>query len=127
MKIVPQAFYQARHIKKIMVDGQCGIIHKLTEKADLDNQRLLSAHALTLVLNGGLMIHTDDGLPLKVETGHMVLLPKGLYAITDLIPQEATFEAVVFIFDDELIEQFLTSKGMSSSYFFAARVPGRSE
>ena len=96
-----------------MVDGQCGIIHKLADKADLDNQRLLSAHALTLVLNGGLMVHTDDGLPIKVERGHMVLLPKGLYAITDLIPKEAAFEAVVFFFDDELIEQFLMSKGMT--------------
>jgi len=93
-----------------MVDGDCCIIHKKTAVADLDNQRLLSAHALTVVLNGGLVVHSDDGLPVQVGPGEMILLPKGLYAITDLIPVHQAFEALVFFFDDDITDTFLAQR-----------------
>lgn len=112
MKIVPQAFYMASAIKKIMVDGDCCIIHKKTEVADLDNQRLLAAHALTVVLNGGLVVHSDDGLPVQVNSGEMILLPKGLYAITDIIPDRQAFEALVFFFDDDITDSFLAQRSI---------------
>lgn len=112
MRVVPEAFYQNTGVRKIMVDGQCCIIHKETEQQDLDNQRLLSAHALTVVRKGGLMVHTDEGVPSRLSKGQMILMPKGLYAITDLIPENDVFEAVVFFFDDNLIRQYLQSKDL---------------
>lgn len=111
MRIVPEAFFQNSRIQKLMRDADCAVIHKLTDKQDLDNHRLLSAHALTLVFNGGLMVHNDEGLPTQVNVGQMVLLPRGLYAITDLIPEDGLFEAVVYFFDDALIEAFLATQG----------------
>jgi AraC-like DNA-binding protein len=125
MKVVPEAFYQAIRIKKIMVDGRCAIIHKQAEHADLDNQRLLSAHALTIIKKGGLMVHTDDGMPTKVTAHQMVLLPKGLYAITDLIPENDSFEAIVLFFDDDLIQQYLTSKDLSILEVNSQHLPTR--
>ena len=94
-----------------MKDGLCSVIHKYASEPDLDNHRLLAGHALTVVRSGGLMVHNDEGLPTRVESGQMVLLPKGLYAITDLIPENGLFEAVVYFFDDELIRTFLQQKG----------------
>ncbi|GAB5524737.1 MAG: hypothetical protein Roseis2KO_26090 [Roseivirga sp.] len=123
MRVVPEAFYQATSVKKIMVDGRCCIIHKQTREQDLDNQRLLSAHALTVVRRGGLVVHTDEGIPVKVSNGQMVLLPKGLYAITDLIPENDVFEAVVFFFDDDLIEQYLQSKNLDQIEVHGERKP----
>ncbi|MBO3698825.1 helix-turn-helix transcriptional regulator [Roseivirga sp. E12] len=110
MKIVPQAFYLSPAIKKIMVDGDCSIIHKQAYKMDLDNQRLLSAHALTIVSSGALMVHRDEGIPVKINSGEMVLLPKGLYAITDLIPDDNPFEATVIFFNDNIVKEFLEQK-----------------
>lgn len=106
-----------------MVDGTCCIIHKETRQQDLDNQRLLSAHALTVVRKGGLMVHTDEGIPTKVSSGQMVLLPKGLYAITDLIPENEVFEAVVFFFDDDLIEAYLGARGLDEVEVHSERRP----
>lgn len=123
MKVVPQAFYQSNHVRKVMTDGLCAIIHKKTSEADLDNQRLLSAHALTIVLNGGLMVHTDDGIPTQVNKGQMVLLPKGLYAITDLVPEDSLFEAMVLFLDDALINTFLKQKTLDSVEVEAERKP----
>lgn len=106
-----------------MVDGQCCIIHKETRVQDLDNQRLLSAHVLTIVKRGGLVVHTDEGIPNKVLKGQMVLLPKGLYAITDLIPENDVFEAVAFFFDDDLIEQYLQNKKFDEIEVHSERKP----
>lgn len=109
MKVVPEAFYQNTSIRKLLKAGSCAVIHKLTLEQDLDNHRLLSAHAITLVIKGGLMVHCDEGLPSRVEQGQAVLLPQGLYAITDLIPKNAAFEALVFFFDNQLVSEFLDS------------------
>ncbi len=105
MKIVPEAFYQSPKIQKIFVDGQNCIIYKSTKTADRDNHRLLSTHALTIVVRGGLLVHNDDDLPTQIKKGEMVLLPKGLYAITDLIPDNEVFEAFVLFFDESIIEK----------------------
>ena len=123
MRIVPEAFFQNPRIQKLMRDGDCAVIHKYTDRQDLDNHRLLSAHALTLVNSGGLMVHNDEGLPTRVNEGQMVLLPKGLYAITDLIPEGEGFEAMVFFFDDELIATFLASQGMGNMEVFCEPKP----
>ncbi|OEK02651.1 hypothetical protein BFP97_14465 [Roseivirga sp. 4D4] len=123
MKIVPQAFYTATTIKKVMVDGNCCIVHKKTEVADLDNQRLLAAHALTVVLNGGLVVHSDDGLPIQVGAGEMVLLPRGLYAITDLIPDDGAFEAIVFFFDDDVTDTFLEQRSINQEIVSSEKLP----
>lgn len=123
MRVVPEAFYQSAGIRKIMVDGQCCVIHKQTDQQDLDNQRLLSAHALTVVKKGGLIVHTDEGIPTRVVKDQMVLLPKGLYAITDLIPENDVFEAVVFFFDEDLIEQYLRIKGLHAIEVHGERKP----
>jgi len=105
VKIVPEAFYQSPKIQKIFVDGQNCIIYKSTKTADRDNHRLLSTHALTIVVRGGLLVHNDDDLPTQIKKGEMVLLPKGLYAITDLIPDNEVFEAFVLFFDESIIEK----------------------
>lgn len=123
MRVVPEAFYQSARIRKIMVDGQCCVIHKQTDQQDLDNQRLLSAHALTVVKKGGLVVHTDEGIPTRVTKGQMILMPKGLYAITDLIPQDDVFEAIVFFFDDSLIAQYLQAKGLHLVEVHSERKP----
>ena len=123
MKVVPEAFYQIVDIKKVMVDGRCAVIHKQTGQQDLDNQRLLSAHALTIVKKGGLMVHTDEGIPTKVVEGQMALMPKGLYAITDLIPDDDVFEAVVLFFDDGLVKEYLDFKKLGAIEVASERLP----
>lgn len=107
MKVVPQAFYQNPAIQKVLVDGLSAVIYKSVEKAGLNNERFVAAPALTFVLQGALQISTDSGIREVVETEHLVLIPKGIYMISDLIPEEGGFEAMVFFFDPNLIQDFL--------------------
>ncbi len=107
MRVVPQAFYRHAGIEKIMVDDLSCIVFKSVDQVDLQNQRYLASHALTLVLSGGLIIESFEGTIRKIGKGQMVFLPKGMYVITDIIPDKNPFEAVVFFFDEEVADDFL--------------------
>ncbi|MGY3793962.1 helix-turn-helix transcriptional regulator [uncultured Aquimarina sp.] len=107
MKVVPQAFYQHPKIEKVLVDGLSCVILKSVQHADLQNERYLASHALTLVLNGGLRIETKEGDLSIVNKNQMILLPRGLYMISDIVPKNESFEAIVFFFDEEITDEFL--------------------
>ncbi|NAS12790.1 helix-turn-helix domain-containing protein [Poritiphilus flavus] len=107
MKVVPQAFYQHPNIEKVLVDGLSAVILKKVSQADLQNERYLAAHALTYVRNGSLQVEAVDGQLLRVPKNHFVFIPKGLYMISDIIPQDEFFEAMVFFFDETLTDTFL--------------------
>ncbi len=107
MKVVPQVFYKHPKIEKVLVDGLSCVILKSVQQADLQNERYLAAHALTLVLNGALQVEDPDGDITMVNKNQMILLPKGLYMISDIIPKNDSFEAIVFFFDEEITDEFL--------------------
>jgi AraC family transcriptional regulator, exoenzyme S synthesis regulatory protein ExsA len=109
LKILPQVFYQQPEIKKVLVDGLSCIIHKKMDEPVLHKEGYVSTHAITLVLKGVLKIETDNGLLATVNENQMVFLPKGLYTISDKIPQNGVFEAIVFFFEESLIADFLNS------------------
>lgn len=107
MKTVPQAFYESPAIQKLLVDGLSAVIYKKVTTADIHNERYLAAHAITLVLKGALKIKPAEHSPFLVQAEQMVFLSKGMYMISDIIPDGAAFEAVVFFFEETLINDFL--------------------
>lgn len=109
MKVVPQAFYQHPKIEKVLVDGLSCVILKSVGQADLQNQRYLSSHALTLVLNGALQIEQYNGDIQTIQKNQLIFLPKGMYIISDIIPKSETFDAMVFFFAEEVTDTFLSS------------------
>ncbi|MBW1295432.1 helix-turn-helix transcriptional regulator [Aquimarina litoralis] len=115
MKVVPQAFYQHPKIEKVLVNGLSCVILKSVQHVDLQNERYLASHALTLVLNGGLRIETKEGDLSIVNKNQMILLPRGLYMISDIIPKNESFEAIVFFFDEEITDEFLRNFEISDT------------
>ncbi|MGB5821401.1 MAG: AraC family transcriptional regulator [Saonia sp.] len=109
MKVVPQAFYQHPKIEKVLRSGRSCVLLKSVDVADSQHQRYLSAHALTLVLNGVLQIETLEGELHRVHKHQFIFLPKGMYMISDIIPKNKTFDAMVFFFDEEVTDTFLAN------------------
>ena len=109
LKILPQLFYESPHIQKIMVDGSSCIVYKKLDEAVWHKEGYVSTHAITLVLKGFLRIENADGLFVEVPAGKMVFLPKGLYMISDILPEDGSFEAMVFFFDKEIVCRFINS------------------
>src|SRR5688572_3205133 len=115
MRILPQLFYQTPEVDKILVDGLSCIVHKVVHEAVWHKEGYVSAHAITLVLKGLLQVETDTGIKTQVKANQMIFLPKGLYQISDIIPENDTFEAVVFFFDDEMISNFVVANNIQLS------------
>lgn len=115
MKVVPQAFYQNSKIEKILLKGLSCILEKKVVHADPQNQRYLASHAITLVRNGKLQIETYEGNVEVVQKNELIFLPKGMYMISDIIPKNDVFSALVFFFDDAIFDAFLSSFGQLHS------------
>ncbi len=115
LKILPQSFYESPEINKILVDGLSCVIHKILDEPVWHKEGYVSTHAITLVMKGLLRIENDQGLFTEVTENKMIFLPKGLYTISDIIPGNAFFEAMVFYFDESLIAEFINSIQLKSS------------
>lgn len=109
LKVVPQVFYNDPGITKLLVDGLSCIIHKKIDRTVLGQEGYVSTHAITLVLKGILKIEDSEGHVTIVEQGQLIFVPKGIYSITDKLPHNGQFEAIVFFFDEELIASFINS------------------
>lgn len=109
MKVVPQAFFTNGRIEKIMADGLSCIIRKTVASPDRNNERYLAAHALTFIQAGSLLVELPDGERRLVKENHFIFLPRGLYMISDILPEQTDFSAMVFFFTENLVEDFLTN------------------
>jgi AraC family transcriptional regulator, exoenzyme S synthesis regulatory protein ExsA len=112
IRILPQAMYERDDIHKILRDGQSCVLYKEIGETTLHKEGFVSTHALTLVLQGKLQIEKYQcGIEI-VNEGQMIFVPKGLYMISDvLLANNEPFIAMVFFFDEALIDSFVESLG----------------
>lgn len=115
LKILPQLFYESPDVQKILVDGLSCAVYKKVEQPVWHKEGYVSTHATTLVLKGLLRIENEEGLFVEVPENKMVFLPKGLYTISDILPRNGAFEAMVFYFDNEVITSFINSIQLNSN------------
>jgi AraC family transcriptional regulator, exoenzyme S synthesis regulatory protein ExsA len=109
LKILPQSFYQNEAVKTVLADGLSCVIHKMMDSQVTQKEGYVSTHAITLVLQGQLHVENDKGFLANVHAGQMIFLPKGIYMISDIIPNNDVFEAVVFFFEEDVIANFIES------------------
>ena len=109
MLLVPQSLYESNseEINVIMADGLACILSKTVLVNKMQCEKYLSAHAIMIVLNGQMRIESHSGLETIIGAKQMVFLPKGLYMISDIIPNETPFKALIFFFDKALIEEYI--------------------
>lgn len=112
VRVLPQAMYENNAIHKILRDGQSCVLYKEIGQTTLHKEGYVSTHALTMVLQGRLQIEKQGCGMETVNEGQMIFVPKGLYMISDcLLPDNEPFVAMVFFFDEALIDQFIASLG----------------
>ena len=111
MIVVPQAFLADPKIQKLLTDGQQGVVYKEAAEVNLNNDRYVSCHFITVVLSGQLKIVTDQGEKILAGKDQLVLIPKGLYMISDIIPSGGKFRALAYFFTDELLGDIQKSWG----------------
>lgn len=109
IRILPQQFYEDPNMQKVLVDGLSCIIHKKLDATTLGKEGYVSTHAITMVLQGLLRVENMEGMFDEIPAGKMVMLPKGLHTVSDILPVSGHFEAIMFFFEPVLLQQFLDS------------------
>jgi AraC family transcriptional regulator, exoenzyme S synthesis regulatory protein ExsA len=112
MRILPQMFYQAPEMDKVFVDGLSCIIHKIMRGPVWHKEGYISTHAITLVLKGTLQIESSNKSIVQVRENQMIFLPKGIYNISDILPDSDVFEAVMFFFEEDVINDFVNTNNI---------------
>ena len=123
MKTVPRIFFDHPAIETLFMDGNAAVFFKKVQAPSERNERFVSAHAITLVLSGQLKVDDSDGNFVLVEAGGMVFLPKGIYFVSDFLPEDGSFEALVFFFPDQMLEEWAVEDAPSSPSTSASKLP----
>jgi AraC-like DNA-binding protein len=109
MRVLPQAFFENNDIQKVLRDGLSGVIYKKVTASTLRKEGYVSTHAVTLVLKGILRIENLNRSAAVVNANQMIFLPKGLYMVSDAMTEDEPFVALLFFFEETLINEFISS------------------
>jgi AraC-like DNA-binding protein len=109
MKVLPQSFFENSHFIKVLRDGLSCVIYKEIDQTILRKEGYVSTHALTLVLQGNLKLENINKGVAYVHANQLIFIPKGLYTVSDILLGDEPFVAIVFFFDEDLINEFVRS------------------
>ncbi len=117
---LPEDLVESPHVRVLLQDGLAAVMHKRLDLSIHEQEILLSADAIVVLLCGAQRIRASDGQIINVEANQFVHLPRGLYAVSDFVAAETgaqdhapvpLFEAVIFFFDEPVLRQFVLEQG----------------
>ena len=108
MILVPQRLFTAPNVCVLARDGNNCALHKQLPEALLDREAYVANHVVSLVISGRQVIRTYEDEVISAGAGEVLFLPRGVYYITDLLPQKGNFASLLFYFDDDAIHRFLS-------------------
>ena len=109
MILIPQRLFGNKEVKTIFRDGNVCILEKQLSKSLFNREGYISNHVVSILLAGQQKIKTYEEQVITINAGEILFIPRGLYHITDLIPEAGHFHSLLFYFDDDLIQAFLST------------------
>ena len=109
MILIPQRLFGNKEVKTILRDGNVCILEKELSKSLQNREGYISNHVISILLAGQQQIKTYEEKLVTVNAGDILFIPRGLYHITDLVPKEGRFHSLLFYFNDDLIQEFLST------------------
>ena len=110
MKVIPAALLKSEQAKILLAgDGLYVIVKELGESV-YERETFLGQPAISIVLQGKQQIATDHNPTLTASFGKGLILPAGIYVVSDLLPERGVFQVMLFYFTQALIQEFLKEK-----------------
>jgi AraC-like DNA-binding protein len=66
----------------------------------------ITEHTLIFVLRGHKYLHIEEQTHIA-ETGQLILLKRGIYALSEFVPDGLDYEALLIFFTDDFVKKFL--------------------
>lgn len=107
MILIPQRLFSDPKARVILRDGHKCILHKQLDAPLLGREAYVTQHVVSVLLAGEQRLKTYDDKVIRVRAGEVVFLPRGVYYVTDLLPEAGQFRSLLFYFDDDIIHSFL--------------------
>lgn len=107
MKVLPQSFFESDKFVKVLRDGLSCVVYKEIQETTIHKEGYVSTHALTLVLQGNLKLENINKGVAHVRANQLIFVPKGLYTVSDILLSGEPFVALVFFFDEQLVDEFI--------------------
>ena len=109
MILIPQRLFNDQRVNTILRDGNVCILSKELPEPIVNREGYISNHVVSVVLSGEQQIRTYEDELIKVKAGEVLFIPRGMYYVSDLLPQNGTFKSLLFYFDDAIIQEFLST------------------
>ena len=109
MILIPQRLFDNKDVRTIFRDGNVSILEKRLSESIYKREGYISNHVVSILLAGKQQIRTYDDEVVTVHAGEVLFIPRGLYHITDLLPENGNFHSLLFYFDNSIIQEFLST------------------
>lgn len=116
MIVIPQRLLDSSNVQLILAENQNYILHKQLSKAVIGREGYINKHAIVLILEGKQQIETYEKESIFLSKNQLLFLPRGLYRVTDLLPTSGSFSCLLFYFDEEILQKFLTINPISNPF-----------
>ena len=108
MILIPQRLFDDPRVTTLLREGNICILHKELDSPTLNREGYISNHVISVLLSGAQYIKTYEEKHIQVQAGQVLFIPRGMYFISDLLPQKGSFQSLLFYFDDDVIQDFLS-------------------
>ena len=107
MILIPERLFSNTDVHVLLRKENNCILHKHLSQSIVDREGYISKDAISIIVNGHQSIETYDGAVVEAHANEALILPQGLYHVSDLLTQNGTFESLLFYFDHSIISIFL--------------------
>ncbi|MBO9203407.1 MULTISPECIES: helix-turn-helix transcriptional regulator [Niastella] len=74
----------------------------------------ITEHTLIFVLHGHKYLHLEEQTHMA-EAGHLVLLKRGIYALSEFVPDGLNYEALLLFFTDDFVKKFMHTHQLTTT------------
>ncbi len=114
MNLIPQRLFGQPAVQVLMREGNTCILRKTLQQNRLDQEGYISQHVVSMVLAGEQYLRTYEGESFRIKAGEMMLLPRGIYFVSDLMGENEEFDCLLFYFDGKLVQEYLSRSEVTS-------------
>ncbi|ARU55686.1 MAG: AraC family transcriptional regulator [Pseudomonadales bacterium] len=109
LEVIPKSLYSLPNLNAIFANGASSILHKTLSQSLLKKEKYITAPLIVYVIQGKQIISSPNGIETVVNQNCMLFLPKDLYLVSDYVTEDGRFEALLFFYDDSLIDKYMQS------------------
>lgn len=109
LEMLPQALLTMKNVYPILSDGSSLILFKRLNESLINKEIYLSSSIIVYIKTGQQVIHDYEGLSNIVEENHLIFLTRGIYTVSDFVPVNGVFSAILFSLEEKIIDKYLSS------------------